>query len=117
LWRRCPCGQHYCYQCGATLDPKRPYDHFAEGKPCQQNMDTEKFNAKKVEEAGKRTLAELQAEQGGQVNLRHNPLGEAAAAAPRHKKPRHDTGGRAGRGGRGGGYMTVARRTRGARRA
>lgn len=29
----CPCGQHYCYQCGATLDPKRPYAHFGEGMP------------------------------------------------------------------------------------
>ena len=63
-------------------------------------MDTEKFNAKKVAEAGKRTLAELQAEQGGQVKLRHNPLG-ADATAPPNKKPRQGRGGAGGRRGRG----------------
>ena len=63
-------------------------------------MDTEKFNEKKVAEAGKRTLAELQAEQGGQVKLRHNPLG-AAAKAPRNQRPREGRGGRGDRRGRG----------------
>jgi hypothetical protein len=72
-------------------------------------MDTEKFNAQKVAEAGKRTLAELQAEQGGQVELRHNPLGVAATAPP-NKRPRQGPGGRGGRGGGGA-------RGRGARRA
>ena len=68
---------------------------------CKQNMDTAKFNEKKVKEAGKRTLAELQAEQGP-LKLRHDPLAAAAAAAvaPRSKRPRQGRGVEGGRGGR-----------------
>ena len=25
----CRCGQHYCYRCGARLEPSQPYKHYS----------------------------------------------------------------------------------------
>ncbi len=29
----CPCGAHYCSECGAVIPATRPYDHFNPGQP------------------------------------------------------------------------------------
>ena len=38
----CPCGAHYCYECGEQLG-SNPYEHFGRGR-CRQYMDTERSN-------------------------------------------------------------------------
>ncbi len=29
----CPCGTHYCSECGGVISATRPYDHFNAGRP------------------------------------------------------------------------------------
>ena len=65
---------HYCYQCGATLDGKNPYTHFGSQQgQCKQDIDSVKFNAKKVRQAGEAALKEAT------HPLKYNPLQAARA--------------------------------------
>ena len=51
---KCPCGVHYCYQCGKEISSSNPYEHYSRGK-CSSDTDTNKLNAQRVRTAGPST--------------------------------------------------------------
>ena len=51
---KCPCGVHYCYQCGEEISSSNPYEHYSRGK-CSSDTDTNKLNAQRVRTAGPST--------------------------------------------------------------